>query len=67
MDSTKKSLLKKYKNRIKCLVKYGDNAITDDKLYVYNFAQENNISTENYVFHHLKGTNTKHYIGTNAP
>lgn len=34
---------------------------------IIQFAQENNISIENYVFHHLKGTDTKHYIGTNAP
>ena len=33
---------------------------------IIKFAQENNISTENYVFHHLKGTDTKHYIGANT-
>ena len=34
---------------------------------IVEYAEQNNIITSNYVFHHLKGGNTKHYVGTNAP
>lgn len=34
---------------------------------IFEYAEENNVSTTNFVFHHLQGTSTKHYVGTNAP
>ena len=48
IDQTKKDLFKKYENKVKCIVKYGDNIVESKQFKIYNFAKESfSIEIEN--------------------
>lgn len=57
-------------DKIKIAESYADivkRAIEHYTPEIVEYAEQNNIIISDYVFHHLKGGNTKHYVGTNAP